>query len=197
MTEGSRVDAGKVSSESENDYSQRFVINMSSKALENFDPAYRPFWMDLVSWFESEWFIPIALEPFRFYVDHRFKDTEGGRRKFATDIQLVRDFTHYGLGPHTDHPGKVVVMLLYLSENADNPQLGTSIYVPKDPAFRCEGGTHYPYSGFERVVTMDYMPNSMLGFFKTSNSFHGVEPLKDENLSRNLIQLSIVDKEVR
>ena len=174
-------------------YKERFVILMKANALDRFDPAHRAFWGDLLSWFKSERFLSTALGIFGPHVQRRFENS-AEPPLLRADVQLVRDFTNYSLGPHTDDPKKVVVVLFYLAASADYPHLGTSIYVPKDPEFRCVGGPHYPYDKFERVATMAYAPNSVVGFLKTSNSFHGVEPVKDENVCRDLIQLSIVQR---
>ena len=42
---------------------------------------------------------------------------------------------------------------------------------------------------------MAYKPNTMLGFFKTSSSFHGVEAVTAMNVQRDLIQHSIICRE--
>ena len=99
----------------------------------------------------------------------------------------MHDRTRYSLGPHTDSPTKVVSLLFYLPADERLAQHGTSIYVPKDPAFTCPGGPHHPFGGFDRIATMPFLPNSLFGFVKTDNSFHGVEPFLEPGAGRWLL----------
>lgn len=132
------------------------------------------------------------LGKFEPLLKKRFKETPH-EVNFHPYIQLVRDFTNYSLTPHTDaippHTApyrpipKVVVFLFY---SPRMPIISTS-------------GRHFtfpttPPSGerFTKVITAEYKPNTMLGFFKTSFSFHGVEPVTETNVQRDLIQYSIV-----
>lgn len=92
------------------------------------------------------------------------------------EVLLIRDLAGYAIGPHTDSPAKVITALFYLPQDESLIQAGTSIYTPKDPAFRCKGGPHYPFDGFDRLRTMAFKPNSVFIFLKTDDSFHGVEP---------------------
>lgn len=124
--------------------------------------------------FRTKTFTQLAQYPFRKYMQGRFKD---GQFKARTDLRLVTDAEGYSIGPHTDAPWKVLSYLFYLPETADNYNLGTSIYLPRNPSFRCKGGPHYPYEDFIRIHTADYIPNSLFAFFKTDFSFHGVEPI--------------------
>ena len=107
----------------------------------------------------------------------------------------MRDFTNFSLPPHADAEWKVAVFIFYLPPNADHIHLGTSLYVPNNPKFRCKGGPHHPRERFTKVITMEYKPNTMLGFFKTSSSFHGVEAVTETNVQRDLIQHSIICRE--
>ena len=82
---------------------------------------------------------------------------------------------------------KVITLLFYLPKDESQRHLGTSIYLPKDREFRCPGGPHYSREGFERIVTMPFLPNSLFVFLKTNNSFHGVEPVQDPDTRRWLL----------
>ena len=54
---------------------------------------------------------------------------------------------------------------------------------------------NHSFNDFHPVFTALYAPNTVFGFFKTANSFHGVELFPDGNLERNLILfLSDIDK---
>ena len=176
-------------------FEARHTITLGSGAFDELGPS-GAFWRQFIGWLTGEPFCDLVLDKFDPYLRQRFQDAPDGVR-LGSDVQLIRDFTDYSLGPHTDHPGKVIVLLFYLAATADRPDLGTSIYVPNDPNFRCEGGPHYSAKTFTRVATMAYRPNEMMGFLKTSNSFHGVEPVSGVNTRRDLIQFSIVEESAR
>jgi hypothetical protein len=76
-------------------------------------------------------------------------------------------------------------VMFYMPQDDSIPYLGTSIYRPIDSNIRFEGiDAHYPRNAFKEVKRMDYLPNSFYGFFRTDNSFHGVEPV-EEAVERN------------
>ncbi len=138
----------------------------------------------------SQRFGALVLRKYAPFVRQRFKQSLKSV-KFYADVELLRDLTNYRLEPHSDHPNKVAVLLFYLPATADRPHLGTSIYVPKDPAFHCAGGPHHPQHWFTRVAIMEYRPNSVFGFCKSSISFHGVEPITESDVQRDPIQVNI------
>lgn len=93
--------------------------------------------------------------------------------EFTDEALLIRDKPGYAIGPHTDSPLKVISALFYLPIMESDA--GTSLYVPKDPDFRCAGGPHYPVKQFNLVKTLPFKPNSLFAFLKSDISFHGVE----------------------
>lgn len=115
-----------------------------------------------------------------------------GELDISSDMRLIRDHTGYRIGPHTDAPWKLVSLLFYLPSNDFWAKNGTSIYVPKNPGFRCAGGPHYEYEDFKQVYTAPYIPNSCFGFWKTLQSFHGVEPITDP-FFRNVLLYNLYD----
>lgn len=130
----------------------------------------------------------IASMPFKSDIQMRF----GGKSNFYTDLRLIRDQKNYSIGPHTDAPWKVLSYLFYLPPDNTLQQHGTSIYLPRDPSFRCQGGPHHPFDRFIRVHTCPFVPNSVLAFFKTDYSFHGVEPVTIE-CQRDLLLWNLYD----
>lgn len=100
-----------------------------------------------------------------------------GRPNFTAEWRFIRDEEGYSIGPHTDAPRKVMSLLFYLPNNFGDSDLGTSIFVPKDGKKTCEGGPHHPFDGFEKCFTAPYYANSCFGFWKTNNSWHGVEEI--------------------
>ena len=108
--------------------------------------------------------------------------------------EVLRHEEGYFLGPHTDIPTKVATLLFNLPGDASAPHLGTTLYEPLDPAVRSVGSRHHDFGDFRVVRTMPFVPNSVFGFLKTDNSFHGVAPIsaKDADASRrDLIQYTI------
>ena len=184
------AEAGRVTQATTDAYRQRHVIEFSRPEPERFAPEHRDFWAGFLDWMIGERFVTFALQQFGSLVAARFGDSLRAAR-FHPEFQLVRDFTDYALGPHTDRPHKVMVLLFYLPRSGERPDLGTSLYVPRENAFRCNGTAHHPRGNFLRVATMPYRPNTMMAFFKSARSFHGVEPVTGPDLRRDLIQLSI------
>lgn len=119
-----------------------------------------------------EW-LHIACYPFR----HDIAKHHGASFDASTDLRLVLDGENYAIGPHTDAKFKVLSFLFYLPPNYDLSAYGTSIYLPKDPKFRCAGGPHHKHEAFNKVWTAPFYPNSLFAFYKTDFSFHGVEPI--------------------
>ena len=97
--------------------------------------------------------------------------------KITHDLRLVRDHKDYQIGPHTDAQWKLVSLLFYLPTDNRIQDLGTSIFIPNNPNFSCNAGIHHPFEPFTKVFTAPFLPNSCFGFFRTSQSFHGVSPI--------------------
>ena len=134
----------------------------------------------------------------RIFASDMNKRFEGRDQKHCgifNDLRLIRDHVNYQIGPHTDAAWKLVSLLFYLPPDAVHYQHGTSIYTPKDPAFRCPGGPHHDFAGFNRIYTAPYYPNSCFGFFKTDNSFHGVEAIKTD-FKRDVLLYNIYDEQL-
>jgi len=137
-------------------YKERFVLELNEGRLSALPEAEKNFWGDLAAWMLSGRLQEIMLQKFGPFM------TRGADAfDFYADTMLIQDITDYKIGPHCDAPGKVITMLFYLPTDNSQAHLGTSIYVPKDPGFRCQIGTHHPPDLFNRVVTMPFLPNSL------------------------------------
>jgi hypothetical protein len=169
-------------------YKERFVLELGGDQLAVLPENKREFWLDLRKWLVAGRFGQIVLNKFGQYLDQRFSKEQVS---LYDEALLVQDITNYKLGPHTDKPSKVITLLFYLPKDESQKHLGTSMYVPKDPAFRCPGGPHHPHNLFERVWTMPFLPNALFAFLKTDISFHGVEPIADEDCRRWLLLYDI------
>lgn len=169
-------------------YKERFVLGFDDENLKALPEPKRKFWEDMHGWMVGGRFASLVLRKFDSFIRQRF---EGQSIQFYDELLLVQDITNYDLGPHTDAPRKVVTMLFYLPPDNSQMHLGTSMYVPNNPDFRCPGGPHHKRGDFSRLHTMPFAPNSMFAFFKTDNSFHGVEPVLDPETRRWLLLYDI------
>jgi hypothetical protein len=135
----------------------RLITYLNQDCVANFPSEIRSIWASFSEFLNGPEFINVMLQKFEPFLIERF--SKRVNVNFYTRIQLIRDFTGFAIGPHSDHFKKVAVLLLYLPESADNAASGTSIYVPKKAGFTCEGGPHYESKNFDEVSTAPYLPN--------------------------------------
>ena len=180
----------RVSSEFVETYEQRSVISLYTDHINVIDESKRGFWLKFNKILSSPEFLTSLMLKFKPWLINRFG--EGVEINYGAQIDLIRDSEKWALGPHTDKPDNITVILLYLPSDDTTPYLGTSIYTPKEPGFTCEGGQHHIREKFNCANTLPYLPNSAVGFFMNNTSFHGVECVKKDGDVRNLIQLSVV-----
>jgi hypothetical protein len=171
-------------------YLERFVMPFKPAEIAKLPADRRAFWTEFAEWMLTQRFLTAMIDRFEPYVKERFGD-DIYRCEFAADSLLVRDLTNFSIGPHTDAPHRLLSMLFYCPDNDALKHLGTSIYVPCDPDFRCAGGPHHPHAKFRKVMTMEYRPNSLFAFIKNDHSFHGVEPISDANVQRDILLYDI------
>ena len=111
--------------------------------------------------------------------------------KFTLRTSLIKDYTRYSLGAHTDSPSKFVTFLFYIPTNEELKENGTSLYKPLIPL---KDTTHFNLEDtkkkFQRVKTCPFIPNSVLIFPRTIMSFHGVEEVNIDQKERNLLLLN-------
>jgi len=98
----------------------------------------------------------------------------------------------YGIGPHSDTRQKLVTMLFYLPSDESQRHSGTSVLVPRNGG-RPDPGPHDRLDGwsqFHTVFTAPFVPNSLLGFYVTADSWHAVDRHED-SVERHSIQYFI------
>lgn len=171
-------------------YPERFVMPFKASEIDKLAADRRPFWTEFATWLITQHFLTAMIDRFEPYVKERFGD-DLYQCSFAADSLIVRDLTNFSIGPHTDAPHRLLSMLFYCPDDDALMHLGTSLYVPRDPGFRCQGGPHHPHGMFRRVMTMPYKPNSLFAFIKNDHSFHGVEPISDQNVQRDILLYDI------
>ena len=170
-------------------YEQRTVISLHNDNIEVIDESKRGFWLEFYKILSSPEFLTPLLLKFKPWLISQYG--EGVNISFEAEIDLTRDYRNWAIGPHTDKPNNIAVIILYLPSDDTKSYLGTSIYTPKESGFTCKGGPHHDRKKFDRANTVPYLPNSAIGFLKNDTSFHGVETVQKAGVERDLIQLSI------
>ncbi len=165
----------------------RLVLPLFEKNLSVLPSDQKDFWTEMALYFRSTDFAQLALAAYAPVIGRERPDLID-HRNFEIRFELLRDTTAYGIGPHSDHPNKVMTLLFYLSSGDTKETLGTSFYVPKRKGFTCETGRHHDYKDFDLIKTYPYAPNAVLSFLKTSTSFHGVEVIEEENVQRDVLR---------
>jgi hypothetical protein len=157
------------------------------------------FWADFNKWFTGPELAQAVLHTFAEPMRERFGDDERWP-EVSVEAQFIRHRAGYFLGPHSDLYTKLVVLLLYLAPDDRLAHLGTSLYRPKDPGFTCPDSKHYEFDDFVKVKTAPYKRNSLLAFVRSDRSFHGLDPLSEQDVARgprDLIQYVLHDMRVR
>lgn len=167
----------------------RLVLLLEPARVEALDEPYRSFWHEVGAWLLGGQFASMVLSKFSHFLDQRFGDARS--QAFDNEAMLVQDYSTYNLTPHTDRPSKVISFLFYLPEDDSLAHLGTSIYLPKDRRQVSDGTDHLPREAFDLLTTMPFRPNTLFGFVKTPNAFHGVEPVLEREVRRDLILYDI------
>ena len=178
-------------------YKERFIISLPD-GTEALDTHQQDFWIELTSWLLGDDLLKLLVDKFRPFIAERFSGSQAKKTSLEPTALLIRDFQNYAITPHPDAPHRLLALMFYMPHDDSTPHVGTSIYRPIDSnlKFEVEGSTggHYPRESFKEVKRMDYLPNSFYGFFRTDNSFHGVE-LVEEPVERNSLLYYIRVKE--
>ncbi len=161
------------------------------------DPEARDFWKSLFATYCDDAFTNLWLKCFEPQIIERMRsgDVPFPRTDSPVNLRremiLMRDGAGYELPPHTDSPSKVVSVLFYLPEDDTHPETGTALYQPKAAHFSHPGGPYLDWDDFDRVKTLPFQRNTLVAFPKTSTCFHGVEPVKDPDLRRDILLFDI------
>jgi hypothetical protein len=175
-------------------YPERFICALEDLENEESIEEGARFWGDFKTWLMGPAFARLIKYKFREGIAQRFG--AAARVDTMNDSRLVRDLSNYTISPHTDTPKKLVSLLFYLPPDESMLDLGTSIYAPKVPDFRCDGTLNYKFEKFNKVATMEFRPNSLFGFLKTDRAFHGVDRIAAPGIVRDLLLYNIYVKKV-
>jgi hypothetical protein len=180
-------------------FRHRYQRDLNDGWTSALPPQLQPFWNSFNEWFLSPALAHAVLESFAESLRPRLGERSSWP-EVSVEAQFIRHRAGYFLGPHSDLYTKLVVILLYLAPDDSAAGLGTSLYRPKVEGFSCHDSKHYSFDDFIRVKTAPYKPNSLLAFVRSDVSFHGLEPLTEQDVAtegRDLIQYVIHDKAAR
>jgi len=123
-----------------------------------------------------------------------------------TPVRLTVEFSYLEAGcylpPHTDVPGKLISLMLYFPDQGVKypPTAGTEFYRGKSNTKAESGWTAGMmddesskkfYEHHETFYTSEFGPNKLVGFVKTSDSWHGVHHLElPPNASRRSLNVN-------
>ena len=162
----------------------RLVLPITPEAVGELEEPYHTFWKSVGMWLISDELLDFMLDIFEPLMP---TTSSTGTAGYSHEALLVQDYSTYKLDPHTDSPRKVLSVLFYLPPDDSLAHLGTAIYVPKDRRMISDGSAHLPRDYFDCVCTMPFVPNSMFAFVRTPRSFHGVEPIAENEPRRDLL----------
>jgi len=180
-------------------FRHRYQRDLNDGWTNTLPPELQAFWNSFNEWFLSPQLAQAVLESFAEPLRPR-RGERAAWPEVSVEAQFIRHRPGYFLGPHSDLYTKLVVVLLYLAPDNRAEKLGTSLYRPKVEGFSCPDSKHYPFADFIRVKTAPYRPNSLLAFVRSDISFHGLDPLTEEDVAtegRDVIQYVVHDKAVR
>ncbi|MBV1882734.1 MAG: FkbM family methyltransferase [Pseudomonadales bacterium] len=168
-------------------YCNRLCLEFDDEGFSRLPPESLPVWNVMKQWLTSKEIIHGLVNIFGSLFKCQLAES-GKKLTIKADVQFTKDIKGYGLGPHTDSPERLMSLLFYLPEDESLLSHGTSVYQPLEKGVVCSGGPHYDFDGFETVKTMPFKPNSVFGFIKTTNSFHGVDII-NADIERDAIAL--------
>ena len=106
------------------------------------------------------------------------------------DQRLSLDTTGSKGYVHTDNPDFVLAFLVYLPNDDSLEKYGTGLFVPDDPTYRDIGNgppVDCDEPTFHKARAVPFRPNTMVGFFKTARSFHGVDTITGDHVMRRTL----------
>lgn len=201
----SRVDIDK-NAKSINYNSERYVFPINDENLKLLLPEERKLWSNLFKLITSKGFIDSVLNTFKDSINFRLKNLSPiekekiGTKNFQIfpKAEIVKDLKKYHLGAHTDNFNKLITFLFYLPKDNSIEKLGTTIYKSKIKIDPSNTAKHQSIEdtkkNFEKIKTCKFIPNSLLIFPRTNESFHGVEEINEDSRERDLLLLNFYIK---
>ena len=119
---------------------ERYIFPMDNNRISALESKKKEALKDIINAFTSPDFFKATLDKFKNTIENRiknFSDEENksfGKKDFNFNIRiaLIKDYTKYLLGSHTDVPRKFITFLFYLPKDKSLKKCGTSLYEPID-----------------------------------------------------------------
>ena len=187
---------------------ERFVFNITPEKIKIFKENNENVFSDIVEAFISPNFFNSVCSKFKSTIYNRIKNFSKeeielyGKSNFNFEgrVALVKDYTKYQLGAHTDLTDKFLTFLFYLPKDNSLKEIGTSLYKPKHNEDLLSFSSHYTMeetnNKFTEVKKAEFLPNSVLIFPRTNLSYHGVSSINIGSNERNLLLLNFYLKKI-
>jgi Rps23 Pro-64 3,4-dihydroxylase Tpa1-like proline 4-hydroxylase len=127
------------------------------------------------------------------------KVSSGIYSKLVQPVEIAFEFSRLDPGayilPHTDGTKKLVSLLLYFPDPKWQESFGghTEFYRPKDPSLEKNWANRQ--ASFLEMITFTvntFVPNRLVGFIKSTNSYHGVPPIAcPDYMTRNSLNINV------
>ena len=170
--------------------SARLHLVLTPDSLATLPPAIREFWTPIHEALASPQ-VKTALFARHYPALFRRFGREGLRTlKVEPRLSLIRDLAGYRIGVHKDIEQKVITTQFYLPRDESQAHLGTAFYrrtQPKTEELKTEKpSTDEP---FQLAKRLPFLPNSGYSFTVAPDSFHGVDPLAEQDAPRDSLML--------
>tara|TARA_Y100001970_G_scaffold279301_1_gene386376 strand:- start:2698 stop:3408 length:711 start_codon:yes stop_codon:yes gene_type:complete len=168
---------------------ERYIFNITPESFDQFYHDQKIFFGELVNSLMSKDFFETVISKFAI----------NGLNTRAQDLNLrmalVKDFSNYNLGAHTDSTDKFMTFLFYLPSDDSHRHIGTSLYKMRESSNKnLSYNSHYSEDQtkelFEEKKLAEFLPNSVLIFPRTNVSYHGVSSINTGSYERNLLLLN-------
>lgn len=151
------------------------------------------FWADFTNLYASPELGQQWVETLGATTAQRYNRTgEDWNITFSYRMDLSRDLSGYGIGPHTDTDFKWVTTLYYLPSTPKHAGVGTAILMSRSGKLQKAGTKHMNWGPEWKInFRAPFIPNSVLAFAPCWHSWHGVPKVK-EKVQRDTLQGFIV-----
>lgn len=156
----------------------RFLLDLTPGSLDRLSPQDRPFWEAMIEIFTAPAIAEAIVAKFAPTLRERF----GGTMPELTAVPILyRDQPGYRIGIHPDAASKIATLQFYLPYDESQVHLGTSFHRRTE-------------TGFEKIKTNRFLPNSAYAFVRSEESWHSVDELGSDEAPRNTIALTFYIK---
>ncbi len=168
---------------------ERYIFNITPESFKIFDNEQKLFFGEVVNSLMSKDFFDAVVNKFG---NNEFKVKP---EDLNIRMALVKDYTNYNLGAHTDSADKFMTFLFYLPGDDSHKHIGTSLYqlkktANKNIAYSNHYSEHETKELFEEKKLAEFLPNSVLIFPRTDFSYHGVSSINVGSYERNVFLLN-------